>query len=392
VPTEGDETSEPASAGFGALPGPVLPPHLPDFAGGCITNVVPALLERSGWDGSGERPAWFPAPAFESDRVVLVVLDGLGWHQLLARRHLAPVLGSMVGGSITSVLPSTTSTALTSLTTCCPPGEHGVVGYRIHVHGEVLNVLRWATATGDARQTIPAAKVQPLVPFLGHRPPVVTKAEFARTGFTGAHLDQVRFAGYRMPSSLVTEVARQARAGEPFVYAYYDGVDKVAHEYGLGEFYDAELAATDRLVGDIIDAVPPGTGVVVTSDHGQVEVGDNLTPLHPAAAAQVSLQSGEARFRWLHARPGRALALLEAATEAHGEQAWVVSRDEVIDGGWLGPVVSTEAAARLGDVALVARTDIAFTEPTDTGPYEMIGRHGSATPAEVDVPLLATVT
>ena len=347
--------------------------------------MVPALLERV------DRPSWFPAPAFESDQVVLVVLDGLGWHQLLARQHLAPVLGGMVGGSITTILPTTTAAALTSLTIGCPPGEHGVVGYRIHVHGEVLNVLRWITATGDARQTIPPAKIQPQIAFLGHRPPVVTKAEFARTGFTAAHLEHVRFSGYRVPSSLVTEVARLARAGEPFVYAYYDGIDKVSHEYGLGDFYDAELAATDRLVGDIVASVPPGTAVVVTSDHGQVHVGDHLTPVHPAVAAQVSLQSGEGRFRWLHARPGRALVLLEAARDAHGDQAWVVSRDEVVDEGWLGPHVSAEAVSRLGDVALVAKGDIAFTEPTDTGPFELVGRHGSATPAEIDVPLLATI-
>ena len=53
------------------------------------------------------------------------------------------------------------------------------------------------------------------------------------------------------------------RASEPFVYAYYDGVDKVGHEYGLGAHYDAEVAAVDRLVGDVLDAAAPGTAVVV---------------------------------------------------------------------------------------------------------------------------------
>jgi hypothetical protein len=47
--------------------------------------------------------------------------------------------------------------------------------------------------------------------------------------------------------------------------------------------------------------------------------------------------------------------------------------------------------ARLGDVALVAREDVAFIEPTDTGPFDLIGRHGSATAAEIRVPLLAGV-
>ena len=67
----------------------------------------------------------------------------------------------MEGGPIHSVLPTTTATALTSLRTGLAPGEHGVIGYRMHVHGEVLNVLRWTTAAGDARQTIPPQKVQP---------------------------------------------------------------------------------------------------------------------------------------------------------------------------------------------------------------------------------------
>ena len=271
------------------------------------------------------------------------------------------------------------------------PGEHGIVGYRIHVHGEVLNVLRWTTAAGDARQTIPPQKVQPHLPFLGHRPPVITKTEFARTGFTQAHLDSVRFTGYRMPSSLVTDVARLTRASEPFVYAYYDGVDKVSHEYGLGAYYDAEVAAADRLVGDVLTAVPNGTAVVVVSDHGQVEVGDRLVPLAPDVAAHVSLQSGEGRFRWLHARPGHASALVEASVACHSDQAWVRTRDEVVDGGWFGPHVSDDAVARLGDVALVARDDIAFVEPTDTGPFELVGRHGSATEAEIMVPFLVGV-
>lgn len=359
-------------------------PLVPDYGGACISNLVPSLLERQ-----DAPPAWLPAPAAEADQVVLLLLDGLGWEQLQSRRHLAPTLASMDGGPISSVLPTTTATALTSLTTGTAPGEHGVVGYRINVHGEVLNVLRWSTAAGDARQTIPPAKVQAQLPFLGHRPPVVTKAEFIRTGFTVAHLESVRFTGYRMPSTLVTEVRRLTHASEPFVYAYYDGVDKVSHEYGLGEHYDAEVRAADRLVADVLSAVPPGSAVVVTSDHGQVDVGQNVIPLVPEVLAHVSMQSGEGRFRWLHARPGHVTQLRDVAEAAHGDLAWVRTREEVVEGGWFGPTVSVDALSRLGDVALVAKGDVAFSEPNDTGPFDLVGRHGSATAAELRVPLLA---
>lgn len=360
-------------------------PAIPDYAGPCICNVVPALLEPG-----QAPPSWLPAPAVDADRVVLLVLDGVGWHQLAARRHLAPTLSSMAGGPISSVLPTTTATALTSIATGSTPGEHGVVGYRVNVDGDVLNVLRWTTIrNGDARQSIPPPKVQTLPVFVGQRPPVVTRAEFASTGFTGAHLDGTRLRGWRVPSTLVTEVASLTEAGEPFVYAYYDGVDKVSHEYGLGQHYDAELAAADRLVADLLGAVPAGTAVVVTADHGQVHTGDDVQPLAADVLAHVSYQTGEARFRWLHARPGRAAALRDAAVAAHGDQAWIRTRDEIVDGGWLGPRVIPEALARLGDVAIVAKGTTAFTEPTDTGPYHLVGRHGSATPAELEVPLLA---
>jgi hypothetical protein len=102
-----------------------------------------------------------------------------------------------------------------------------------------------------------------------------------------------------------------------------------------------------------------------------------------------SMQSGEGRFRWLHARPGRAAALCDTALAVHGRDAWVVPRDKAVADGWFGPEVNDVALARLGDVALVARRDVAFHDPQDTGPYHLVGRHGALTSAEMLVPLLA---
>ena len=65
------------------------------------------------------------------------------------------------------------------------------------------------------------------------------------------------------------------------------------------------------------------------------------------------------------------------------------SRQELLDAGWFGPVVSPPIAARLGDVALVAREAVTFHDPQDSGPYELVCRHGSLTADEMLVPLLA---
>lgn len=364
-------------------------PILPDYAGPNVRGIVPALLGPGGpasW--ASALPGWMPEPVRHARQAVLLVLDGLGWDQLGAHRRHLPTLAGFSGGPITSVAPTTTATALASITTGLTPGEHGLVGYRMVVKGEVINVLRWLSAAGDRRRALPPRDVQPFTPFLGFPVPVVSPAELERSAFTEAHLRGSRPVGYRAPSAIAVEVARQLAAGEPLVYVYYGDIDKTAHERGFGDYYEAELRAADRLVGDVLDALVPGSVLLVTADHGQVEVGPRLISPDPALLRDVVMESGEGRFRWWHAAGG-VDDLAKAAQDAYGEVAWVVTREQALDEGWFGPTVAPPVAARLGDVALVARAPVSFVDPADTGPFELICRHGSLTSAEVLVPLLA---
>lgn len=363
-------------------------PVLPDYRGANVRGIVPAVLAPS----RATMPAWMPSEVVDAAQVVLFVVDGLGWDQLQERRHLAPTLAAMSGGPITTVAPSTTATALTSITTGLTPGEHGLIGYRMDIAGDVLNVLRWSTPRGDARRAIEPDRMQPFQPFLGEKVPVVSKAELEQSAFTEAHLRGSLPVGWRVASSIAVIVGELLAAGERFVYAYYDGVDKVAHERGFGPFYDAEVAAADRLVAEVAAALPPGAALLVTADHGQVHVGANTLPPASDVLRLTRSTSGEGRFRWLHARAGAAADLLDAAAAAHAHHAWVASREQMLDEQWFGPVVSGPVVSRLGDVALVARDPISFDDPADTGPFELVCRHGSLTSAEMLVPLLACRT
>jgi hypothetical protein len=361
-------------------------PRIPAYGGPCLTGLVPSLL---GPGGTSSLPPWFPGPIHGATSVVLFVVDGLGWNQLLDRPGMAPTLEAMAGGPIDAVAPTTTATSLTSIVTGLTPGEHGVVGYRVALHGEILNVLRWTTPAGDARKRIDPHDVQHHRAFLGEKVPVVGRREFEGSGFTRAHMDGTRIVGYRMPSSIAVEVGQLVEHGEPFVYAYYDGVDKVAHEYGFGPHYDAEVRAADHLVADVLAAVPEETAVIVTADHGQVHVGPAVIEPSSGVLNGVRFQSGEGRFRWYHTRPGATADVHAAASAEFGDLAWVVTVDQVLDEQWLGPHVTDVARSRLGDVAIVAYAPVSFADPADTGPIVLICRHGSLTDDEVLVPLLA---
>jgi len=355
--------------------------------------VVPALVGRD--DPDGDVPRWLPESVGHARQVVLLVLDGLGWEQLRARPLLAPTLSGAAGidRPITSVAPTTTACALTSITTGRRPSQHGLLGYRLAVDDEILNVLRWTLGSGrprDARRTVPAHRFQPFPSFPGSTGtvPVVSKDEFGGTGFTAAHLGNSPLRGYKVLSSLPIEVGRLLGEDEPFVYAYYDGIDKVAHGSGLGDLYDAELRAVDRLVADLVGELPPGAVLVVTADHGEIDVGQ-IELLGRDIMGMVHFMSGEGRFRWLHARPGAAGDLQDAAADRYGDTTWVMGRDQLIAEGLFGGPMSDDLLTRLGDVALLPRDPIAFIDPADTGENRLHGRHGSLTSDELLVPLVA---
>lgn len=365
----------------------LLEPIVPDYQGANVRGIIPAILGPTSWQHT--LPSWMPPALSDAEQIVLLVVDGLGWDQLRDHAHVAPTIAGLDGRAITTVAPTTTATALTSIATGLTPGEHGVIGYRVVLAGEVVNMLRWTHDGADRRRSQPPSDIQRYPAFLGETIPVVSPSELCATAFSEAHLRGARPVGFRATSSMPVEIRRELAGGERFVYAYYGGVDRIAHERGFGEYYEAELRDADRLVADILDVLPPGAALLVTADHGQVSVGENIIVPSDELLAHVALQSGEGRFRWFHARRGATADLVAAAEQEFGDTGWVRTRQQLIDDGWFGPTVAPPVAARLGDVAVVAREPVSYHDPDDSGPFELVCRHGSMTSAEILVPLVA---
>ncbi len=354
-----------------------------------MSGVVPALMAPD----RRRIPAWVPDEVREARQVVLLVLDGLGWHQLEERRALAPAMAAMSGTPITTVVPSTTATALASIVSGSTPAQHGILGFSLYIdHGEVLNVLRWSTPAGDARARVVPEDFLAVPPFGGTATTAIVRNEFLGSGFTRAHLRGANLRGWRVTSTLVVGVREALRNGENFVYAYYDGVDNVAHAFGLHEHYDAEVASADRLVAELLDELTPGTALLVTADHGQVDLDHRTVAVDGDVLAMTDGSSGEPRFHWMHARDGVSPdELARAAREAHGHLAWVRTREEAIAEGWFGGPIRPEWQDRLGDVVLACHEPMAFWDVERQGVLPVVSLHGSLTPEEMEVPLLAAL-
>jgi hypothetical protein len=353
---------------------------VPALTGASVAAVFPALF--------GTRDAgWLPAPAQDAEQVVVLVVDGLGWRAVEEHASLMPTVAAMEGGPITTVLPSTTATALTSISTGLAPAQHGIVGYRMMVGGGVLNVLRWTVANG-ARPPDPF-DVQRHTAFLGREIPVVTRAEFERSGFTNAHLRGARFIGWHTNAMLIEQVVGCIDEGERVVYSYYPGVDTVAHICGLHDrTYFRELRDTDRLIADLRAALPSHAALLVTSDHGQVHLERDSWIDLEALAPHVDAMAGDGRFRYLYARKGAARELHARARDLAGDNAWVWSRRELLDEGLLGTDATGSIPGRIGDVVLASRTAVAFVDPSVPNEVRLRSGHGSLTADEMLVPLV----
>ena len=345
-----------------------------------VSSIVPAIVTR-------QPTSLVPEAVLAADSIVLFVVDGLGWHQIQSHSEELPCLSGATAKPITTVAPSTTATALTSICTGVLPGEHGVVGYKVDTPHGLLNCLRWTSGSKLMMRDLPPIDFQPVEPFLRARPPVITRAEFQTSGFTQAHLRNGKFCGWWSPATLVTEIADQVRTGSPFVYAYYDGLDKVAHVHGMQRHYLDELKFVDALVERIVDELPEGAILLVTADHGMVDVGDRVLNLDEEVIHKTSSTSGEARFLWLHAKDGKSDGLLETA-QIHSDVAWVVAVEQVLDERWFGSHVTPEARVRMGEVAIVARDPIALMDRRQPDAPHLIARHGSMTEEEMLVPFL----
>ncbi len=365
-------------------------PVLADYAGACVSNLVPALFGLTG--GS-----WLPAPVVDARVVVLLVIDGLGANAIEQFADCVPTLASMAppetgDASITTVLPATTSAALTSITTGTAPGRHGIVGYRTLVDERVLNVLRWQYEGEKSRGPVPH-EVQRQPAFRGRPIPVTTKSDFKTTGFTLAHLGGLPFHGWKTPSVLIEHCRNLAlQPDASLIYAYYPGVDEVAHEFGLLDgYYKAELRHADAIVARLLSVLPSDVALLVTADHGQthIEPDDWIDTL--GLAPMLRAQSGDARFRHLHARAGAAKDLLAECEARFGDIAWVRSRKALLADGWLGPSGPglSPAGSRIGDVILMPFEPVGFIDPALPKERGLRSAHGAPTPAEMRVPLRA---
>jgi predicted AlkP superfamily pyrophosphatase or phosphodiesterase len=331
-------------------------------------------------------------------RVCILLIDGLGAMQLREHAAEAPFLTSLLvpGEELCAGFPSTTATSLSSLGIGVPPGEHGIMGFEMYVPelGRAMNCLRW-DPTVDPAQFQPLATMFECAVADGVEVTRIGPSAFDGTGLTESSLRGGTYARADYLGERVAAVAAGLRRGSrSSVYVYYGDVDAIGHAAGCeSPAWRYQLAHADRLAEQVASALPDDALLLITADHGMVDVPkDARTDVAktPVLDAGVRLVTGEPRAVYVHTAPGAEDDVLAAWRERFADVAWVVAREQAVEGGWFGPTVSAELLPRIGDIICAAREPVAVVDSRRMPPdlLRLIGLHGSLTPTEQLVPLL----
>ncbi len=368
-------------------------PVIPAYGTGTLADLLPSVSARLGLPGAVDVLGLPPARSY-----VVLLVDGLGWEQREWWQGQAPFLDELASGNraLTSGVPSTTSTSITSLGTGLTPGAHGIAGYSFFYRpiGKVLNTLVWESGV-HGLDVQPQLTCFERLSSAGIRTATVCPARFEGSGLTTIALRGPNFIpvkdenDHRRRVELTVDAV--ASADRTLVYVYERSLDHCGHGAGVGsQPWLHALARVDSLARALREALPSDVALLVTGDHGMVNVPDAerlVVEDEPGLLDGVAVFAGEGRLRQLYTSPGRTDAVLDRWRERLADTAWVTTRDEAFAAGWFG-VRNQRVDGRFGDVLVAMRGTGAVMTNSLPKELSLVGMHGSLTPDEMFVPLL----
>ena len=397
----------------------------PNYAGGSILNLPDSVCAWLGAPGIADRPL---APALHTQlqgdlrRVIVFLVDALAlkrlqrwmtggsalvWNDLAQKGLLAP---------LTSITPSTTSSALTSLWTGRSPAEHGIPGYEIWLkeYGLVASMIYHAPISFRSDVgSLERAGFQPeefmSLPTLGthlagHGVKVfaLQHRSILNSGLSRMFFKNVEVRGFHTLADMfinLRHIVEDHPRQRQYIWVYTGDLDTLSHFYGpdderaQAEFDSLSHAFKQYFLERLSPAARRGTGLVLTADHGQVST--HINPIyelrnHPGLADRLHiLPTGESRLMYLYPRSGQAGTLRDYFERVFPDQFAFLDPAYAVEQGLLGPgTPHPRLLERMGDLIAAARSQ-AYLWWAEHKNF-LVGRHGGLTEDEMVVPFLAT--
>lgn len=396
----------------------------PHYNGHSILNLPSSICRWLGAPGLGAGPlaSELLSPLEGSyRRVILVLMDALAFHRLSRwmQEGQTPVWAALAEqglfAPLTSVTPSTTSSALTALWTGRSPAEHGITGYEMWLkeYGIVANtILHMPISFKSDLGALSRAGFEP-ENFISHptlgshlasqgiKTYALHHRSIADSGLTRMLFRDVNVKAFSTAADLWINLRHvlESNSDERFyTWVYWDQVDFFGHFYGpddersRAEFALFSQAMEQLLLDRLSQAARRETLLILTADHGQIATRPDAhydLRNHQGLARRLHINpTGENRLAYLHIRPGQTEAVREYMERTWPNQFSLVESAYAAEMGLFGPGQPHPGLQdRIGDYLAVARQEAYLWWANKEN--RMFGRHGGLHPEEMLVPFLA---
>jgi len=395
----------------------------PGYKDQSILNIPSSICWHLGLPefGSGPLIEELRVPLGQGYRsVVMILMDALSLRRLQRWMNdgTAPVWQKLVERGIfaplTSIIPSTTSAALTSLWTGCSAAVHGITGYEMWLkeYGVVANMIMHTPMSfandlgGLSRAGFRPEKFLNLPTFGSHllesgvETYAFQHANIINSGLSKMYFNDVKRRAFSAVSDMLVnlrELLQERIQKRTFVYVYWSALDTLSHHYGpddertVAEFASFSAALENHFLERLGSAALEDTLLILTADHGQVATRRNPhydLKNHPDLIRRLHIMpTGENRLVYLHVRAGQMEAVREYIERAWPGQFTVLESVYAVERGLFGPGnLQAGLLDRVGDLILVSNGSAYLWWANKEN--NMQGRHGGMNPEEMLVPYL----
>lgn len=392
----------------------------PAYEEACFADISEAALSVLSTRFQNDLPSGaVRESARDVDHVVVLLIDGLGWDQWGTDRHGAAFLDTLTEHGrvtpLTSIFPSETAAAVTTINTGVSPIEHGLLGWHAYLSeiDESVYTLPFETRDGepiddvhegaDADLLFDAEPIYSDAEAAGIDTHVIQPVSTADSVYSRAVFGPATDHTYGTLPELGVTLRHhlEACSGPTYTYVYVPHIDTAAHAVGTtGDVYDATVSTIGHvlqraLVSELDSTTAARTLLLTTADHGHVNTG-------PATRVNLEIDlggisehldrrptgdpippQGGPRDLQFHVREGHVEQLRERLETAM--PCVTFDREEYLDRCLFGGASPSRAFERRApDLVAVHRDSAVWDEPAG---LEHVGVHGGLTRAEMLIPL-----
>lgn len=357
----------------------------PDY-NNSLVSLASSIMEKFGV-GEGRQGLHLLDEYMKKDyeNIVVLLLDGMG--ECIIKNNLAAdgFFNTHLAGTYSSVFPSTTVAATTSIIGGLEPCEHSWLGwdcYYPQIDKNVTVYLNQETGTDK-----PAADYNVAWTYCGFESVVSKIRKNGGNAFEVAPFAEPFPDSFEKICGQIKDLCKQP--GKKYIYGYWNEPDHLMHRKGCyGP--DAKQIITDleQRVSELCEELE-NTLVIVTADHGHMDsAGVSITDYPRIMECLVRMPSFEPRALNLFVKEEKKNQFEKEFQKEFGDKFFLWTKEKVLESKIFGEGMEhPNFRGMLGDYLAIAISDLSIYSTKEESEF-FVGVHAGLTEDEMIIPLI----